>query len=220
MSRFVSNDPGISTTSVEPTSIPTNDSLAGLYTSVERSFKATLDGNLSDSGISDAIGKIQKAIKELDNQSLISSNEELEDIPTTSVKYLFLHYFLGKVLTNSNAKDPIMRKSSLENAKKELQIYLQICRNLYIIRDEDDIDNEEQVMSAEERRHKKIEAYKRERDMQQRIQLLESRIAIQNGENDITSQDIDNEEEMRNLYLLKLQAYIYDTRKELKLIDE
>ena len=103
-------------------------SLPELYEVAYKSFTQVMtEGRVHDD--STAIEDIEKAIDAVKREALFSKNEEMDDIHTSSIKYLYLRYFLGMVLSK-NMKN---RLEQLNNAKHHLNSYLEVCERLKVL---------------------------------------------------------------------------------------
>jgi len=232
MASFVSDDADDSTNndinknnSTENTSSLNTSPLWKLFDSCELAFRNSLGlGQITEEAYAEYISRMEILLAKVNNAGLFSKNEEFEDISTGSLKYLYLNYYLGKIYLLGQSTDSRIRKYRLEGSRSALCSYLTVLESLQILR-EKSIGENEKPLSAEERRQKKIADYKRDRDAQQRIQALEARLKADKGKRNSSREDEDvndgdDEEEARELHLLRLQSYGYDATKEIALIDE
>lgn len=107
-------------------------SLPELFTVAHRQFTDVMDkGTLEED--STALADIENALNAVTEEAVFSKNEELDDIPTSSIKYLFLRYFLGmmhsKVMSN--------RLEHLNSAKLHLLTYLETCKDLKVLHEDE-----------------------------------------------------------------------------------
>lgn len=177
-------------------------------------------GASSQDDLDSCIAKIATAISAVERESYFSDNEELDDYPTSSLKYLYLEYYLGKVYGMSMEIDPSKRISHLQSAKDSYQKYLSTCNNLRLLHDDErstiEVENEsKRVCSAEEKRSRKIEKYKRQKEAQQQMNSLKR--LLNKFKDNI---DSDQDEEVRRLSILQLQSFARDCIDELDIIKE
>eukprot|EP00981_Chlorochromonas_danica_P007036 scaffold1534_cov158-Ochromonas_danica.AAC.8 len=128
-------------------------------------------------------------------------------------QYLFLTFYRAKVF--ESIRDIDNRKVNLLNAKESLTQYLEICQAYRILHPSDVKKWEKAPMTAEDRRMAKIEKFKREKAMKQRIAELE-RLLILNESGD----SIDYEEEQREVYLLMMKSYAGESLDNLEMLEE
>ena len=80
----------------------------------------------------------------VDRSALFSKNEELDDISTESLKYLYIDYYQGKLHTFVNAR--AKRKQHLQRGKAQLERFISRCNDLRIEGDNSSIFTADQVI--------------------------------------------------------------------------
>lgn len=187
----------------------TSQSLPELYEAACSEFSAASKAAPSSA---ESLETIQKALDAVDREALFSKNEELDDIPTSSLKYLCLTYFSGFVLS----KMMTSRLKNLENAKLYFNRYLEVCSRLGVLH-EDELQSmkNKDKLGPEERRRLKIEKYRRHKEHKERYESLK-RFLIQVKEDT----EIDHEEEIRTMEILQLKLYAQEAIDELESIEQ
>ena len=64
---------------------------------------------------------------------LLSANETIDDVATTSIKYLALDFYLGRLLVKSNTTNPRKRMTNLQAAREHHLAFLRRCRDAKIL---------------------------------------------------------------------------------------
>lgn len=159
---------------------------------------------------------IEECKAAVDREGLFSKNEEVDDVPTTSLKYLLLDYYLGK--SHLQFKEPTGRKFHLLDGQRRYECFIKTCNHLRIITDSevDAMDDDEggPVTSASlaAKRERKIANYKAEKLAKERRRELEAIVSN-------CSEDIDREEELRELSLLQLKLRAKECINEMEMIE-
>ena len=68
----------------------------------------------------DAIRWLQAAVARVSAAGVLSSNEEVDDIPTADLKYLLLPYMQGYLLSDSRERDVHKRLEGMQEASSHL----------------------------------------------------------------------------------------------------
>ena len=132
--------------------------------------------------LDDAIKITETAISIVKSEALISKNEEIDDISTINLKYLFLEYYLAKF--HSNWREVKERISHLRISKHLFEFFLERCYRMKLIDEIDknyldgsnDLTNKK--LSQEEIRFNKITRYKNEKEAQLKMQVYSSTKSI------------------------------------------
>lgn len=169
--------------------------------------------------------------------ALFSSNETVEDIATSSLKFLSLDYYLGllcsrKQATASQLSNPMEKnKVKLMFLEKAVQLFMQFLSTLQdneildqsLAKKIDAFDNtfmptldelyaqpkhKEDLSGAQLRRQEKIEMHRRNRAVAEQLKHLESQLK---------SEDEDDEL-LRKLHLQKLKQLSYEAYDEIEKI--
>lgn len=207
--------------------------------------------------VDEGVEKTRKAIVNAREASLYSENEEVDEIQTPMLKYLFLEFYLGKMLTHKMSMDE--RLSSLKAAKRSLATFLERCFRLQVLNADDikllesyfpgstnissgvsrgfGIDEEDvvtvQAARPKETREMKIAKFKKAKEDNARIEYLQKkrgrRMKLKHrnqGRADDEDEILlelelgDEEEEVRELYLLQLSTYIRKALDEIPLLNQ
>lgn len=164
-----------------------------------------------------AVQAIYSCLSSIQKESIFSKNEELDDIPTRNLRYLFLSYFAGKI--KSQIRDFQSRRVHLIEAKDWLLQYLLRCCKMKIF-DDKEVEallekDETKVLSPEKKRNLKIEKFKKDKEAKDRMKVLEHMLSI--AAKDDT---IDHEEDLRELLILQLQTYARDAANDLSILTQ
>lgn len=110
------------------------------FNAISNSFtKIVVDGNLDDdSEIFSACHAIGICKRALSSKGLYSKNDELEDVSTSTLKYFFLDYFEAKL--DSSIRNLKLRKGHLIRADILLRSYLETCRRLELLHEDEVLD--------------------------------------------------------------------------------
>ena len=103
------------------------------YDEIYKVFTSCDGGN--QTVVDEGVEKTRKAIVNAREASLYSENEEVDEIQTPMLKYLFLEFYLGKMLTQKMSIDE--RLSSLKAAKRSLATFLERCFRLQVLNADD-----------------------------------------------------------------------------------
>lgn len=93
------------------------------------------DQRSDDEIILEIIRKFELCQKKIQIESLFSKNEEIDDVSTSSIKYLSLPIYLAKL--HGQVTNLYQRKSHLLVSKQLYEEFLSICKNMRITNKED-----------------------------------------------------------------------------------
>lgn len=112
-----------------------SEDLTLVFDKCKKSYFAIVEcnGDLNDDVISHGIDVTQKCKQLVVQESIFSRNEELEDIPTSLLKYLSLDYYLGMILSKSIKMET--RLNRLQESLNYLQLFLERMLALKIVHD-------------------------------------------------------------------------------------
>jgi hypothetical protein len=136
---------------------------------------SNIDQHNINEKLDDAIKITETAISIFKSEALISKNEEIDDISTINLKYLFLEYYLAKF--HSNWREVKERISHLKTSKHLFEIFVERCYRMKLIDEMDKIyvdgsnDLTNKQLSQEEIRFNKIARYKNEKEAQLKMQV-------------------------------------------------
>ena len=171
--------------------------------------------------------------------SLFSENETVDDISTSSLKFLSIDYYLGSLCSRKQATvmqidDSVSRsKLKLTFLEKSVQLFMQFIVGLhgseildsYLSKKVDSFENtykptlkelysqpsnKDDLSGAQLKRQQKIEMYRATRTTNETLQLLEEKYKHGNDEGQDENEDQDDDEVLRELYLQKLKSLAYD----------
>lgn len=222
-------------------------SLPEIYEKVSNYFTSIILPNDEDVGTTDATDEELSDIIELitllqtrvDETGLFSKDEEIDEHPTSSIRYLFIDYFAAKF--HGKWRNIDERAFHLLLSKKHFENFKKICIEMKIMNDEEakelrlgryEEEEEEEddhgssgrspkkkstTLTPNEARMMKINKYKRDNACKKAIALLRQKLknskSQQSGES-----ELDEETDTRELYVLQLQSYLRDTIDEIPLI--
>lgn len=168
----------------------------------------------------------------LQTKALFSENETLDDLSTSSIRYLSLDFYLAKLMVRKQAIGDSIRTKNLlriKFLKKAVQLFVQFLVTLqdYGLLDKvlsKRIDSFEslfepnfkelyttatdEMTAATLKRKEKIAQYKAGKELEEKINFLESRLNEQNSD----------EEVLRELYLVRLRHLTYEAWNQLEQI--
>jgi hypothetical protein len=87
--------------------------------------------SLKSDELYELIRKIEDSVRAVASEALFSNNEELDDISTETLKYLFLDYYYGKCLINIQDMDT--RIKNLNSGKVALQHFIDKCKDYNLL---------------------------------------------------------------------------------------
>ncbi|XP_037806170.1 immunoglobulin-binding protein 1 [Lucilia sericata] len=161
---------------------------------------------------------------------MFSSNEIIDEVPTESLQYLLLPYFLGKLAVQRNEQD---RADALRIAEIYFRDFLQRCHEYQLCEapksNDDDksdkqvsgcIDTQEQLVASAVARNNKIAQFKRKKELDAQIKQMKLAVKSNNVDDEvkrdffmkyINRSIIDANEEMQNV---KLERGVVEMRKQ------
>ena len=154
-----------------PVSTHSDSSVSHLFS---KTFDLFLNFDSGDAQDEELFNKVLQAIDETQQKvasgHLFSSNEPIDEIPTAYLQYLFLPYWNGK--TCAKCPDQNQRSAFLKKSNTYFTVYLDKCRSLNLLRDEELELADDAVVSDAERRKRKIAKYKRDKECSARIEAI------------------------------------------------
>ncbi|XP_022088421.1 immunoglobulin-binding protein 1-like [Acanthaster planci] len=161
---------------------------------------------------------LQKAIKMLEQATvmvsqlnLFSSNEQLEELPTTDIRYLLLPALLGCLSLKVTEED---RLTVVERSKTYFIDFLRRCRQYGVTEEEIPEDPEPRphppkgrpdLMAMQANREDKIRRYKEAKEMEKRMKALGAHAEMRNKPEDV----------QREYYVLCLKKWVGTALEEL-----
>jgi len=142
---------------------------------------------------------------------VFSSNEELEDINTSALKLILVHYYIAELhlkLVDSE------RISNLKYAKGNLSSFLRQCEQLKLLH-KDDINSlhRDIPVDAKTKREEKINRARRDKEINSKLQEIlqkkkESMDKYQSGNitSSVVNEEETDEEEQRDFYILLIKT--------------
>ncbi|EFO23103.1 hypothetical protein LOAG_05381 [Loa loa] len=162
--------------------------------------------------------KLKLLTKEVAARSLFSSNEGVDELPTNSLNYLFLPYYLATV-TQNIIVGPEGRLSSLDRAKIYLRDFLERLRSYSIIDfDLSGLNDDSEGKETEKSNHDINLSKQRELKLRRFQQEKELEKLVENSESEIYSNADD--ELMRDLIINRLRLAAMKSMNEIRQIDQ
>ncbi|TFK54616.1 TAP42-like protein [Heliocybe sulcata] len=137
----------------------------------------TIDDKTQDV-IQSALADLRNVDGRVNGLSLFSPNETLEDIATRDLVYLFVPYVISEVQGRVKAVDPLERLKLLLLAQRHLRTFLSNLENYGIISEAEQAAYEKadaMMANPAQRRDAKIQQYKREKEIKNKIEALQKR---------------------------------------------
>ncbi|VDN04685.1 unnamed protein product [Thelazia callipaeda] len=162
--------------------------------------------------------KLEILTREASARSLFTDNDSIDEIPTSSLDYLFLPYYLGTVVQNIIV-EPEERISSLNRAKVYLRNFLERLKLFSIIDFElpwTNNDGEEKTigkykqLNLSEERQAKLQRLQEEMKLRELVKELELKL----------DSNIDDEYLMRSVVENRLRLAAIKSMKDLEQIEE
>lgn len=161
--------------------------LKSCWTQAER-HRRNLENSLDSNGdafqenVASAIAQYQECLKIAAQISLFSSNETLEDVSSHDLQYLLTHYRVAELLFRTVRVD---RKEALLKAREELEEYLRLldqyevltadeARLLERYQEDKPRFSTAQTTDAARRREVKIQKFKEEKALKQKLEVCHS----------------------------------------------
>jgi len=189
-----------------------------LYNDIVNSTLSSNDESFQKQ-VNDAIRHFTRASILVQQLSIFSINETVDDINTSDLKFLLIKVYLGELylkIVNPNSD----REKILETAKKNFNEYLSNCElyELFSQKDKEYLEAKltNKSFNAARNREEKIARYKREKETKNKIEELTKQIQIasERGEENV------DEEITRNLILTNIDLFIQQTIQDLEMIKD
>lgn len=170
--------------------------------------------------------------------ALFSSNETVDDISTNSLKLLSIDFYLALLFSRKQVgqlDDPMTKKKmKLKFLEKTIQLFMQFLVTLhdyeildsFLSKKVDSLDDTyspslqdlyqqpahvEDLSGAQIRRQQKIEMFRQSKTINEKLAFIESKYKS----NEISN---DDDEQLRKLYLKRLQSHSYEAYNEVEQI--
>ncbi|XP_068103749.1 immunoglobulin-binding protein 1 [Hyperolius riggenbachi] len=171
------------------------------------------------------LGMLEQATRMVTQLDLFSSNEDLDEISSTDIRYLLLPAFLGALtLKQVNLSK---RLQHLESARSYFLDFLKRCHNYKVSSFRFPAEQEGEAHDELEphnvraaagpsltamavHRQAKIERYKQKKDLENKLSAV--KVAVKNGTAD--------EEQVREFYILQLRHWVCTALEEVESIDQ
>jgi hypothetical protein len=117
--------------------ITTASNLSSSFSSVEIKINNLSSGKIdrNDENVNNIILELETLQRIIESEGLFSKNEELEDFSTSSIKYLSIKYYLGKV--NTQMSNLYLRKTYLLKAKRYFLEFIEMCKEVRMLKEEE-----------------------------------------------------------------------------------
>ena len=156
----------------------TQQSLPELFGEIKKKITKLTNDNgadFDDDMVNNLIKSIVECMRSVDVNALFSKNEELDDIPTSSLQYLLLDFYLAK--SYGLIKDLSKRKDALLSAKENYKRFwsLSCSKNVLSKSEIEETEDSEMIDNSPAAiRERKIAEFKRDKAVRQRIAELEA----------------------------------------------
>ncbi|XP_074063544.1 immunoglobulin-binding protein 1 isoform X2 [Macrotis lagotis] len=193
-----------------------------LLSEVENTQEST-NSRFIQEKVKQGLESLEKASRMMAQLDLFSSNEDLEEIASSDLKYLLVPALRGAFtlkLVNLS-----QRLEQVQSARAYFVDFLKQCKNYQIAKFDLPVNHDgtsmkkslegptgsQQILVAmASHRQAKIERYKQKKELENKLAALES--AVENGRAD--------EEQVREYYLLHLQKWVTISLEEIESIDQ
>ncbi|XP_075150575.1 immunoglobulin binding protein Tap42 [Haematobia irritans] len=180
--------------------------------------ETTIDTNSAEyqNKVKDAISNFEKTTTIVSQIGMFSSNEFIDEVPTDSLQYLLLPYFLGKLALKSHKRD---REEVLRLAEVYFKDFIQRCQDYELCdgpkKDTSDtsssqgtgcIDTTQQLVASAISRNNKIAQFKRKKELEQQIKKMKDAVRSETADDEIK----------RDFFLKFIQKSIMDANEELE----
>ncbi|KAJ3270742.1 hypothetical protein HK104_004860, partial [Borealophlyctis nickersoniae] len=207
----------------EPDNLPLRgefERAGALYNKLETSDLPSSD-TAYQADANGAIKSLERAAYLVRSLGVFSSNEILEDINTTDLRYLLTHAYLGE-LHLKRVTAPTDRLSVLHTAQHHFDQFLSTCEQHEIFSKEDKKYLEAQlaggIKDLDKRREEKIARYKREKATKERLKDLHAQISHLTTTS--TASETIDEELDRDIILTTIDLFIQKTIESLRMIKD
>ncbi|KAI1108950.1 TAP42-like family protein [Nemania sp. NC0429] len=169
-----------------------------------------------------ALGFYEECAQIIDRVSLFSRNESLEDLATSDLPYLLIHYHIARLLQKLSAGSPWERKKMLDSSREAYERFLHLLDSYSILSPEDSklfLEYNEDpkgfsTISTKDpnaRRNAKIANFKAEKQLKQKLEFMRnSPRYIEDG---------GDEEAVRELHLANIALSVHMTFQDLESIN-
>ncbi len=168
----------------QPTSGFDSMSMPALYVLSQKLLKNLQTGSFATPAVrTKAVEECLAVLRSLDAKveaaDLFSTNEVADDISTESLKYLNVAFYLGDLLTNAPVTSMSRRGDFVRASVAALKRFIDRCDLLLLLSEEAKrtMDGKDSKLDPISQRNAKIAKFKRERELQSRIDALEARRA-------------------------------------------
>ncbi|XP_070536168.1 immunoglobulin-binding protein 1-like isoform X2 [Ptychodera flava] len=187
----------------------------------DRAWKIQLDLEGSDEAsnsdkyqlkVKEAIGLFEQCTEMVNQLSLFSDNEDVEEIPTSSLKYLLLPAFLGD-LSLKVTGGAVTRLKQVHKAKIYFQDFLKRCKSYGITAEELPKDTPKadpampagrpNLMAMQSNREAKIKRFKEKKQLEEKLKAL-------GHPSEINSKDEDVQREFFTVFIKKSASEVVD----------
>ncbi|XP_061396128.1 immunoglobulin-binding protein 1 [Musca vetustissima] len=179
--------------------------------------ETTIDTNSAEyqNKVKDGIKNFELATKIVSQINMFSTNEFIDEVPTESLQYLLLPFFLGKLTLKCYKEE---RGEVLGKAEVYFKDFLQRCQNYELCdgpkmsNDEENsqqsgcIDTTQQLVASAVARNNKIAQFRRKKELEEQIKKMRVAVRCENVDDEIK----------RNFFLNFIQKSIIETNEELQ----
>ncbi|CAD7926678.1 unnamed protein product [Amoebophrya sp. A25] len=138
--------------------------------------------DLSPEGLKQLVTELRTLVTEVERSSVFSDNEDIDDLLTEDLKFLLLPQMVGDALALDHNMET--RFKSLSSAIISWQMYLSRAGrfNLVDAEDQDAVFEGIESGTAQQQREGKISRYKRDQELEKKIDYFFARVAKMGGE--------------------------------------
>ncbi|KAL3146049.1 hypothetical protein ABBQ38_015401 [Trebouxia sp. C0009 RCD-2024] len=160
----------------------------------------------------------------VDQLGLFSSNEDADDLATADLKYMLVPAMHGDILAQTSARDPEVRRQTLQTAIKLYSRFLSMC-NQYGLLSQDakaaaQVEGQ-QSLDQNTRRLQKVQRFKREREIKAELgamQMKQMRMVQLQDEADLPHEQ--DEESEREVGLLHTELEVMNAIEQIHMLQQ
>ncbi|KAK9708767.1 Type 2A phosphatase-associated protein 42 [Basidiobolus ranarum] len=183
-----------------------------LFRLLENSELSTIDTKYQKQ-VTDCSEIFTSCLQQVRKAGVFSSNETLEDMKTSDLKYFLLEYYLGELSLKTVGPE---RFVLVEKAKSHFEEFLELCEVYELLSKEDKKYYSEQSKQVKKdpskKREEKIARYKREQETKSKLEELESLLSLEEDESLAEASDM--EDTIRESFLTLIDLCIQKTLEQ------
>ena len=205
-------------------------SLSETFQRAQRLFQSLEENNDQDAA-NECVGLFENCLRLIRRNGIFSQNETEDDLTTTSLSYLLVHAYLGKlfggiVRVDMEAEGPAGRYKQVRRSSLHFTTFLAQLDRLEMLKDEDkkffDLDADSRKETVEAKRARKVSDFQTEKQLKASLaNLIKLEAAAKKQGKDI------DESVKRELCLVLLQTFVKEAlngidlgKRELDMLDQ